>query len=73
MLENINNLLENNEILVRIGNTWYLLDEVGPIEPNSFPVWVSDEDGKEFEFDIADIDEFDPIISIMDSNIIGIS
>ena len=38
------------------------LDEVGPMDENSFPIMVSDDDGESLEFDMADIDEFDPIV-----------
>ena len=74
MLNNINELLEDNEIQVRVGSTWYRLDEIGPItEPDVFPIMVSDEDGESFEFDMADIDEFDPVFTLMDRNTIGIA
>ena len=69
MLDNINELLEDNEIQVRVGSTWYKLDEIGAItEPDVFPIMVSDEDGESFEFDMADIDEFDPVFTLMDRN-----
>ena len=72
MLDNINELLEDNEIQVRVGSTWYKLDEIGPItEPDVFPIMVSDEDGESFEFDMADIDEFDPVFTLMDRNTMG--
>tara|TARA_Y100001963_G_C6544210_1_gene336901 strand:+ start:74 stop:304 length:231 start_codon:yes stop_codon:yes gene_type:complete len=74
MIENMNNLLEKNDIMVRIGSNWYRLDELGPIGHNSFPIFVSDEDGESIEFDMADIDEFDPEFEIfrdMDSTIVG--
>ena len=61
MIKNMNNLLELNDVQVRIGSTWYKLDEICPIDDNSFPIFVSDEDGAEHEFDMADIDEFDPM------------
>ena len=73
---NINELLETNEIQVRIGTTWYRLDEIGPVTDDGtlepvFPIMVSDEDGESFEYDMADIDEFDPVFTLMDRNIIG--
>ena len=75
---NINELLETNEIQVRIGTTWYRLDEIGPVTDNGtlepvFPIMVSDEDGESFEFDMADIDEFDPVFTLMDRNTIGMA
>ena len=74
MLDNINELLEDNEIQVRVGSTWYKLDEIGPItETDVFPIMVSDEDGESFEFDMADIDEFDPVFTLMDRNTMGIA
>ena len=73
-MDNINQLLQNNEVQVRVGTTWYRLDEIGPItEPNVFPILVSDEDGESFEYDMADIDEFDPVFTLMDRNTIGMA
>ena len=73
-MSNINELLQDNEVQVRIGTTWYMLDEIGPItEQDTFPIMVSDEDGESFEFDMADIDEFDPVFTLMDRNTIGIA
>ena len=74
MIENINSLLEENEIQVRIGTRWFRLEELGPIGHNSFPIFVRDEDGDDYEFDMADIDEFDPAFNAfngMDKHIIG--
>ena len=77
MIEGINNLLESNDIQVRIGSDWYRLEEIsikeGKIE-NTMPITVSDESGGEHEFDMADIDEFDPTFDAfrgMDKNIMG--
>ena len=64
MIKNINYILENNDISVRIGSNWYVLDEIGPIEEDTFPILVSDEDGSEHEFEMADIDDFDPMFKI---------
>ena len=77
-MDNINQLLEDNEIQVRVGSTWYRLDEIGPVTDNGtlepvFPIMVSDEDGESFEFDMADIDEFDPVFTLMDRNTMGIA
>ena len=79
MIEGINNLLESNDIQVRIGSDWYRLEEIsikeGKIE-NTMPIMVSDEDGEEHEFDMADIDEFDPAFDAfrgMDNHITGIA
>ena len=74
MVERMNALLEKNDVMVRIGSTWYRLDEIGPItEPNVFPIMVSDDDGECFEFDMADIDEFDPVFTLMDRNTMGMA
>ena len=76
MIEELNSLLEKNEIMVRVGPTWYSLDEVGPMDENSFPIMVSDDDGESLEFDMADIDEFDPLVKMfseMDINNVGIA
>ena len=56
----MNNLLANNDIMVRIGSTWYRLDEIH-LNDGKMPIFVSDDDGEDFEFDMADVDEFDPI------------
>ena len=74
MIEGLNKLLETNDIMCRIGSTWYKLDELGPISHNSFPIFVSDDSGESIEFDMADIDEFDPMFETfrnMDNHIIG--
>ena len=60
MIERMNELLEKNDLQVRIGSTWYRLDEIH-LNDGKMPIFVSDEDGEDFEFDMADIDEFDPI------------
>ena len=76
MIENMNKLLEKNDIMVRIDSTWYRLDELCPISKDSFPIFVSDDDGGEHEFDMADIDEFDPVFEgfkNMDWNTVGVA
>ena len=60
MIENMNKLLEKNDLQVRIGSTWYRLDEIH-LNDGKMPIFVSDDDGEDFEFDMADVDEFDPI------------
>jgi len=75
----MNDLLEENDVMVRIGSNWYKLDEIGTVRHDSFPIMVSDEDGGEHEFDMADIDEYDnpetmdPLIMIANSNVVGIA
>ena len=76
MIERMNELLENNDVMVRIGSTWYRLEELCPLSKDSFPIFVSDDDGGEHEFDMTDVDEFDPVFETfrdMDANIVGIS
>ena len=70
-MENINELLQDNEVQVRIGTTWYMLEGIGPVGEDSFPIMVSDDDGECFEYDMADIDEFDPVFTLMDRGVIG--
>ena len=75
MIENMNKLLEHNDIMCRIGSTWYKLDEVFVVD-GKMPIFVSDDDGGEHEFDILDIDEFDPIVDSfkeLDMNNIGVA
>ena len=75
MIENMNKLLEKNDVMVRIYDRWYRLDEIH-INDGKMPIFVSDEDGEDFEFDMADIDEFDPIFMAfkdMDTVNVGIA
>ena len=75
MIENVNKMLEENDIMVRIGTMWYKLDEVFVVD-GKMPIFVSDDDGGEHEFDILDIDEFDPIVESfkeLDMNNIGVA
>jgi len=77
IIENLNNLLEHNDIQVRIGSSWFKLESIGIKEgkfENTMPIMVSDEDGGEHEFDMADIDEFEPGFDAfggMDKHIVG--
>tara|TARA_R100000808_G_scaffold24721_1_gene57853 strand:+ start:3281 stop:3502 length:222 start_codon:yes stop_codon:yes gene_type:complete len=73
MIEKANEFLQDNDIMVRIGSIWYCLDEIGPIGHNEFPIIVSDDDGGEHQFDMADIDEFDPSFELMDLNHMGVA
>ena len=75
MIENVNKMLEENDIMVKIYNKWYKLDEVFIVD-GKMPIFVSDDDGGEHEFDILDIDEFDPIVDSfkeLDMNNIGVA
>ena len=75
MIENVNKMLEENDIMVRIGAIWYKLDEIFIVD-GKMPIFVSDDDGGEHEFDMADVDEFDPMfetIRDMDMNNIGVA
>ncbi len=73
MIEKANEFLQDTDIMVRIGSTWYCLDEIGPIGHNEIPIVVSDEDGQDWEFDMADIDEFDPNFELMDLQHMGVA
>ena len=75
MIERMNELLEKNDLQVRIGSTWYRLDEIH-LNDGKMPIFVSDDDGEDYEFDMADIDEFDSIFEgfrDLDWNNIGIA
>ena len=75
MIENVNKMLEENDIMVRIGAIWYKLDEVFLVD-GKMPIFVSDDDGGEHEYDMLDIDEFDPIVESfkeLDMNNIGVA
>ena len=75
MLERMNELLEKNDVMCRIGSSWYRLDEIH-LNDGKMPIFVSDDDGGEHEFDMADIDEFDPIFEAfkeMDWHNVGVA
>ena len=40
---------------------------------NTMPIIVSDDNGSEHEYDMADIDEFDPAFERMDLNHMGVA
>ena len=74
-INDLNNLLELNDVMCRIGSNWYRLDEIH-VNGGKIPIFVSDDNGKEYEFDMEDIDEFDPIFEAfreMDMTNIGIA
>ena len=77
MIENLNNLLEHNDIMVRCYTEWYRLDSIGITDDGKMPIIVSNEDGEEItHFDMADIEEFDPMFETfrdMDKNNIAIA
>ena len=79
MIENINKMLETNDVMVLIDSTWYRLEEIHTDSVDSMPIIVSDDDGEDYEFDMADIDEFnnselmDPIFILTGSNIVGVA
>ena len=69
----LNEMLEEHDVMCRIGSSWYKLDSIH-FNDGKIPIMVSDEDGEDHEFDMADIDEFDPIFGMfkgMDRNIVG--
>ena len=73
MIEDLNRLLESNDIMCRIGSDWFKLESIDAVD-GKLPIMVSDEDGEMGEFDMADIDEFDPMFETfrgMDNHIIG--
>tara|TARA_B100000287_G_scaffold389724_1_gene400020 strand:+ start:1053 stop:1283 length:231 start_codon:yes stop_codon:yes gene_type:complete len=74
MIEGLNSLLEQNDIMCRIGSVWYKLESISISDKATMPIIVSDDDGGEHQFDMADIDEFDPMFETfrgMDNHIIG--
>ena len=79
MIESINELLETNDIMVFINGNWYRLNEIQLESEHSMPIMVSDDDGTEHEFDMADIEEFnnsdvmEPIFMLTNSSIVGIA
>ena len=72
-------MLETNDIMVLIDSTWYRLEKIHTDSADSMPIIVSDDDGEDYEFDMADIDEFDnselmdPIFILTNSNMVGIA
>jgi len=75
IIKNLNNLLEHNDIMVRCYTEWYKLESVSVDDNGKMPIIVSDEDGEEItHFDMADIEEFDPIFrsfEVINMNTIG--
>ena len=74
-INDLNDLLELNDVMCRIGSNWYRLDEIH-VNDGKMPIFVSDDDGEEHEFDMVDIEEFDPIFEAfreMDMTNIGIA
>ena len=71
----LNEMLEEHDVMCRIGSSWYKLDSIH-FNDGKIPIMVSDEDGEDHEFDMADIDEFDPAFEAfkgMDNHITGIA
>ena len=71
----LNEMLEEHDVMCRIGSSWYKLDSVH-FDNGKIPIMVSDEDGGEHEYDMSDIDEFDPIFmqfKDMDTENVGIA
>ena len=75
MIEGLNVLLEHNDIMVRCYTDWYKLESISIDDSGRMPIVVSNEDGEEItHFDMADIEEFDPMFETfrdMDQNIVG--
>ena len=75
MVEQLNEIFKSNDIMVRIGAGWFKLEEIES-EGTNPAIFVSDEDGEEHEFNLVDIEEFDPMVMLlqeMDKHIIGIA
>ena len=79
IIQKLNKLLELNEIQVRCYTEWYRLESISMdlTSEGEMPIIVSDEDGEEItHFDMADIEEFDPVfkeLNDMDKNVVGVS
>ena len=58
MVEGINNMLAEEFVTVRIGSDWFVLDQVELLD-GEMPIIVSDDEGEEYEFDMADVEEFE--------------
>ena len=56
----LNEMLEEHDVMCRIGQTWFKLESIQFMN-GKMPIIVLDDDGGEHQFDMADIDEFDPI------------
>ena len=67
----INEKLQDYDVLVKIEYNWYRLDSID-IKDGMMPIIVSDEDGVEHEFDMADVDEMDSPVE-MESDIFGVA
>ena len=58
MVEGINNMLAEEFVTVRIGSDWFVLDSIELLD-GEMPIIVSDDEGEEYEFDMADVEEFE--------------
>ena len=74
IIENLSKLLEHNEIKVKIDSKWFKLESISCVD-GVMPIVVTDDDEAEYTgYDMADIDEFDPIFKEfkgLDHHIIG--
>jgi len=61
MFTGINKYLRKNDIMVKIDSDWYNLERIKFISADSMPIFVIDDDGNEYEFDMSDIDEFEDV------------
>ena len=74
MIEGLNVLLEHNDIMVRCYTDWYKLESISIDDSGRMPIIVSNEDGEEItHFDMADIEEFDPVFKNLDMNNMGVA
>ena len=44
MIEGLNKLLEDNDIMCRIGSNWFRLESIDVVD-GKMPIFVSDDDG----------------------------
>ena len=58
MVGGINKMLAEEFVTVRIGSDWFVLDSVELLD-GEMPIIVSDDKGEEYEFDMADVEEFE--------------
>ena len=79
MVEGINNMLAEEFVTVRIGSDWFVLDSVELLD-GEMPIIVSDDEGEEYEFDMADVEEFESesegveaIVMMGNCSIVGIT
>ena len=73
MFDKVNEFLQDNDIMVRCFTEWFRLESVHIDDNGTMPIIVSDDDGGQREFDMADIEEFEPVFQNLDSTNIGVA